>query len=81
MNLVSTKGALLKSAHKKAELPYPCHPVIPDTEWTKKRWGLMMEIAMEKWKAPGVSIRLIEEGKAEGTYEVTTEKKKDSNRK
>ena len=35
-----------------------------------------MEIAMEKWKAPGVSIRLIEEGKAEGTYEVTIEKKK-----
>ena len=75
MNLVCTKAALTKYANEEVGLPYPNHPVTPDIEWAKKRWGPTMGIAMERWMAPGISMRLIEERKDKGAYEVTMEKK------
>ena len=76
MDLVSIKGVFLKYEHEKEKVPYPCHPVIPDTEWTRQRWGRMTETAMERWKTPGVTLRLLEEGDAAGTYKVMIEQKK-----
>ena len=62
MNLVCTKGALARHAHEEIGLPYPSHPIIPDIKWAKKKWGLTIEKAMERWMAPGVSMSLINWG-------------------
>ena len=61
LDLVCNKAALTKHANDEVGLPHPVHPIIPNIDWARKRWGQTTETAMERWMAPGITMSPIRE--------------------